>query len=116
MNKEILEQAITKAVDGGLKGYWAERYADCRRLDEMEYLTGENIYQEGHSLEELIYNHDFAKALWGEKQEARPSMIDYTDTDKLFTTYRTQPNWQYHLQAMVIADDPIQYLGDNTTR
>jgi hypothetical protein len=24
-----------------------------------------------------------------------------------------EENWQHHLQQMVIADDPIKYLGEN---
>ena len=115
MNKEILEQAITKAVDGGLKGYWAERYADCRRLDEMEYLTGENIYQEGHSLEELIFNQEFAKALWGEELHHETFIIPKELSRRFAGTndLAIKPLWHYHLQQMVIAPDPIQYLGEN---
>lgn len=67
--KEILEKAIQKAIDRGLTGYWAERYKDCARLDEMEYLTDGNNIDDGHTVESLIFNHDFAKALWGEKNQ-----------------------------------------------
>lgn len=36
----------------------------------------------------LVYNHDFCKALWGEK-------------------------WEHHIQQMVLAPDPVKYLSDN---
>lgn len=45
----------------------------------------------------VIFNHDFAKALRGEKKII-VGMIE---------------PWKYHLQQMVIADDPIKYLGEN---
>jgi hypothetical protein len=59
----------------------------------------------------IIFNHDFAKALWG---ESKPIDIGRRDAGG----YKTfgQPmsiGWQEHLRDMVIADDPIKYLGDH---
>lgn len=45
----------------------------------------------------IIFNHDFAKALWGGEIQVVPA-----------DPY-TRVNWKYHLQQMVIADDPIDY-------
>lgn len=49
----------------------------------------------------LIFNHDFAKALWGNR------------TKDMGGTPRLLAHWQYHQQQMVIADDPIKYLAAN---
>lgn len=57
----------------------------------------------------IIYNHDFAKALWGEEPMELGSEPVYPRMD--LTTY-IEP-WKYHLQRMVIADDPIQYLAEH---
>lgn len=51
----------------------------------------------------LVYNHDFAKALWGEEEHT----LHFPEGE----IHRQSPVWQYHLQQMVIAADPIQYLG-----
>jgi len=82
-DKEILEKAIQKAIDNS----WAWKDIDWD-ADNRPY--------------ELIYNHEFAKALWGEKHitEYYPSPV-------------SKPAFVYHLQQMVIAEDPIKYLGDN---
>ena len=104
-NKEILEKAIQKAIDGGLAGYWADRYRDCVELEELAYLTDGNNIDDGETVEKLIYNRDFAKALWGEWSDAERGAL-YPEIYEL-------ERWQLYLQAMVIADDPIKYLGEN---
>lgn len=102
--QEVIEKAIKKATDAGLTGYWAERYRFCKELDEMEFLADGNVHEEGHSLEELLFNHDFAKALWGNGLPDGGGDYYYDGPDT---------NWEWHLQQMVIAEDPIKYLEEN---
>lgn len=72
----VLGEAISKALANG----W-DRYSNkCCEYDKSKI----RYY-------DIIYNHDFAKALWGEKPLG----------------------WRYHLQMMVVADDPIEYLGEH---
>lgn len=113
-NQEILEKAIQKAIDGGwmpLKTTrpvvgWGADYSDA--FDEGEGVLIRALHARSnadysfYSLRELIYNHDFAKALWGTEIE------DPTDWPN-----EQQQEWQYQLKEMVIADDPIKYLGEN---
>ena len=93
-SKEILEKAIQK----------------------VEAQTGQ-VY--AHTMFELFDDltilQDFAKALWGEESSyAReggytavyPAHREWEEPDMI-------PVWQYHLQMMVVADDPIKYLGEN---
>lgn len=72
-----------------------------------------------------IFNHDFAKALWGEDKYiayfvgydewSDATEIEYEeDQDYDETPHEKKPLWQYHLQQMVVAPDPIQYLKENT--
>ena len=79
-NAEVLDRAIATANANGWKG--SVVYPDVYR-----------------SPEQLIYSHDFARALWGKEAPNNHCKIAGVDM------------WQYHLQQMVIADDPVSYLG-----
>lgn len=95
-SQKILETAIQKAIDGGFNYQkWL--------VTEATRPLSTNIIHMTYSINDLIFNHDFAKALWGEEPGigAVPGFID------------DAPNWQYHLMLMVIAEDPIAYLGEN---
>lgn len=95
-NQQILEKAIQKVMDGG----WSTFGVSPSKPIEVDenLLIGE--FKNWH-YPDIIFLHDFAKALWGEQEQ---------DWDgEGYTT----PDWQYHLQQMVIAEDPIAYLGEN---
>lgn len=94
-DKETLTKAIQKAIDGG----WKTGVLGIKDLGQ-DFVSAEahNLLFEYGRLEATFFNHDFAKALWG----------DYTN-DVNYPQY----SWQYHLQNMVISDDPIAYLGAN---
>lgn len=105
-NQQILEKAIQKAIDGG----WKQPDPTV-----VWWRSSEGITREAYG---LIFNHDFAKALWGDELIQYPEGDTYTVTALLNPT----PNfcrstelfvWQYHLQQMVIAEDPIKYLGEH---
>lgn len=76
-NAAILERAIGTANANGWKGS----------------LVYPEVYR---SPEQLIYSHDFARALWGEgpADQELPAMR----------------KWEEHLMQMVIAKDPIGRL------
>lgn len=100
-NNEILERAISKAIDGGWKIIKRPTYVLYVKFGKP---TADLINERPEWLHEVIFSHDFAKALWGEE----PNDITNGDDD-LFKA----PWWKYHLAHMVIADDPIEYLGEN---
>lgn len=58
----------------------------------------------------LVFNKDFAKALFGSDLRT----IGFS-RDKSTDPYEpiTIPEWQYHLQQMVISPDSIKYLSDH---
>lgn len=93
----ILEKAIQKAINNG----W---FADGDRAVATASATmnGLPVYPS------VIFNHDFAKALWG-----HVNMVRYGEDKYPYADDQLIPAWQYHLQQMVIADDPIKYLGSN---
>ena len=102
-NQQILEKAIQKAIDGGWEAaglntpYARKNYSI---QDIVDHFTDEATE---YSPADIIFNHQFAKAFFGEEPYYR------FDGD----TLDTPKQWQYHLQQMVIAEDPIKYLGEN---
>lgn len=108
-NQEILEKAIQKAIGGGYEGYWKDRYESCLHLSEMEYLISGNNIQDGKTVETLIFDKSFAKALWGEKHVTGVYYSNEVGSTKEYNLSM----WQYYLQQMVVAEDPIAYLGEN---
>lgn len=129
-NKEILEKAITKAIDGGwdmfkhgsqgkvpwyiVKGGQMPTPKVVEGWVPKDSLLICGIGMDHYYVwEHVIFNHDFAKAMWNKDM---PRDEDYKTEDELqeaFNVWKDQPTWQYHLQQMVIAPDPIKYLGDN---
>lgn len=173
-NQEILEKAIQKAIEGGWKATLEGNI--LKKIDEtgkFHLWIGANTW----GSIDLIFNHEFAKALWGNDVVTKDAVgfgiikiwaeqvayefegrlhaangkrqmafLKYPDNmlvhrapnelvevEKVvmdlkhlagsipFRTHKIKevdvlggiPTWQYHLQQMVIADDPIKYLGEN---
>lgn len=124
-DREILERAISKAIDGGWKPLVTYKVIDD--FGAWATIIPENgkdwqariIYWQ--PLESIIYNHEFAKALWGESldpfsDEARSINRNYSGGGGGSVRYfkkGSNGDWQYHLSKMVISPDPIKYLGEN---
>lgn len=108
-NQQILEKAIQKARDSGLVVDYTSK-KEVTVYDEDGYTTLPTEF--------VIFNHDFAKALWGEAKteyfidgkRVQPIPGEYV---KFHGVAIKNLGWKHHLQMMVIAPDPIQYLGDN---
>lgn len=122
-NTETLTKAIEKAIKNGWKHpsmvddkSKAEVfvYADSSMVN-FGYHLNNKIYYIGGNAEptnNLIYNHEFAKSLWGEELRHETFIVP-KELSKRFAgsgELDIKPLWQYHLQQMVIADDPIKYL------
>lgn len=108
-NQQILERAIQKAIDGGWDG-------DTRDHIGVHAETFQEGMISGISIEEVIFSHDFAKALFGFHQQ---NIYDIGVCTKCGMKlegerYGLEDYCAYsHLQEMAIADDPIKYLGQN---
>lgn len=79
-NEEILKKAIEKAVKNGWKKGLEYFNKDKKKISGVI-----NVYAETKHLYEVLYNHDFAKAFWGEK-------------------------WIYYLREMVKYKEPLKCL------
>lgn len=113
--QQILARAIQKAIHAG----WDITHFDTlkggyKHPDESEF---HDLLGDWHKISPLdvIFNHDFAKALW-------PGMIEidageeYAEGDEdgiPWNVYETVIAFQYHLQQMVVAEDRLKYLGEN---
>lgn len=120
-NRDILEKAIHKAIDGGYKPDGIENVSNYKPTIRNGQAwvrwfndDGQEVIQDA---EHIIYNQVFAKSLWGEPYMMSPKEIkDAGYRGSLgggMIDLQKGAGWQKHLQAMVVADDPIQYLGEH---
>ena len=104
-DKEILGKAIQKAIDGG----WTDD-----ALEDVGIEIYSSSFGDYRSMNDLIYRHDFAKALWGEEHHSSQiHELPSTRANEINQLGVSLQSWQYHLQAMVISPDPIKYIGEN---
>ncbi len=102
--KEVLEKAIQKAIDNG----WDK---DTPAIDNVADVAKEingSLYGIP-TYPIIIFNKQFAKALWGDKF-INPEMRD--DKGSKVIAFQ-QTAWRHHLRQMVISDNPIKYLEEN---
>lgn len=100
-DKQVLETAIQRAVDNGWKGY---KYENANK-EAARYIPDGYVVQE-----RLLFNHEFAKALWTDKPV---HYYDIVDLDNGGTTETvTMPMFHYHLKQLAVAEDRIAYLRE----
>jgi hypothetical protein len=92
-NKEILMKAIEKAERNGFNPPFDY---DCPVHKNF------NLFEFPYTL--FIFSHDFAKSFWRNKQIRTKKCID-----KLYQEILNE-GWQYHLQRMVLQEEPLKYL------
>lgn len=100
---EILQEAIDIATANG----WNRNYKV-----RMTWLDGEGVSSittksttgEWDIYAPIIFDKDFAKALWGD---------GVIESFGLYKLYNGLPKWKMHLMEMVLTPDPIKYLEEN---
>lgn len=123
-HQQILEKAISKAIENGYGiNAWKNFEKAWLQTDDYGYeiriSKGKNEKSIGWfpSEYDIIFNHDFAKALWGEEEIVTYAGLgeNFRGIETFDTTidFETPKDWRTHIQAMVIAEDPIEYLGNN---
>lgn len=107
-NQEILEKARKKALVNGWKPKF---YVIYTINDATEPIVESTAAQEleWRNIAPVLFEKDFAKALWGEE----PCYTHTGEFDKYGDDKDYLPLWQHHLRQMVIAPDPTAYLADN---
>lgn len=102
MNKgEVLKKAIQKAVKNG---YIPPIDIDNYAIENLEHSIRIKTYFS------IIFSHSFAKVFWGKEDDNRSIAEKFNDYQANKTTSFKQPLWLYHLQQMVLEEDPIKYL------
>ena len=104
-NKQILKKAIEKAVKNGWK------------IGDYNFATqfALNDYpKDMRSQYFIIFSHDFAKAFWGKEEHQYHLDDDYDyewceECGKLHSEH-SEHCWQYHLQQMVLEEEPLKYI------
>lgn len=105
--ESILEKAIEKAVDSGYRPMFWVSLKEQKEAKSWE-ATSRTIYWTvpgrypgfAQNVKDLLFDHNFAKALWGECDDWRDQVIPMNGCER-------------HLQQMVLAKDPIVYLGEH---
>jgi len=110
--EEVLKAAIKKAI---LNGWKFGNYNDSEETDVLPIYQDDftdaflikNKYSNYHfTTREIIFSHDFAKAFWGEEE-----IEDGTWCRRCgYSKENTLPAWKYHLQRMVLCEEPLKYL------
>lgn len=111
-----LIKAIRQAEDRGFSGLaegwdvdvWKYAGLDGHSKPFIKELTGDGEYRT-IPWQVILFNHDFAKALWG---EAESEGIIWDEPGKPGKPFGRK-GWKRHLKEMVIADDAIKYLEQN---
>lgn len=110
-NEEILKAAIEKAVGDGFNLFGWKRFETVIGGIGMWNGGSRGFFSAGikklYSTEQIIFSHGFAKAFWGYAGTAEDGARSVTVR---FNGDRPILKWQYHLQQMVIQEDPIKYL------
>ena len=100
INKMIDEEIIIKAIQQAVANGLTSEKADIDLADSQDY--------------EIIFNHDFAKAFWGEEYvddrlgESKNEWIERTGSEKNWGFHKLR--YQYHLQQMILEKEPLKYL------
>jgi hypothetical protein len=111
-NKQILQKAIQKSVNNG----WIE--------PKDKFICA--IHEDCYSIYDIIFDHSFAKAFFGQQEVCCSCGCEFTETDEEYGNMGivhffncdcgkdVDPSrverWQYHLLIMVLEEDPIKYL------
>lgn len=117
-NQEILDKAFKQAFLNG----WLPDEFPYTKLERVEYYRGNTLLFHLRSKDTYgttfstalftqLFRHDFAKALWGDFFDPSNPIGEVPTDQRSFLL--NAPAWQRHLMLMVIADDPIKYLGEN---
>ena len=104
---EVLEKAIERALDGGWDMFgwkpalvsWSIRKSDgALRVKTRVGSNPPSVQTIVYSLEAVIFDHSFAKALWPRSDNLSKTALG--------------SGYQYHLQQLAISTDRLKYLSE----
>src|SRR5919198_6239497 len=92
--EEVLRRAIEKAQANG--------YRPLMTVNQV--IAHNNQFRNPIA---IIFTHDFAKAFWGRKVIDNDFADEEGCSDPYVCDLHCGEAWEYHLQRMVISDDPL---------
>jgi hypothetical protein len=118
-DSEVLTACIERAVAGDWKPHYIAEPVDVdislhdytRRIRFGSLLDGVTM-----AVEEIIFDHAFAKCLWGEEEQSdkckcgKPAGESHSASFAVHGPTFDNLGWQHHLKQMVIAPDRVEYL------
>lgn len=125
-DKEILQKAIEKAEKNGYS--WLKEIYEIEGFKEKFYIgyspsaiiiidKKENLIDTRINMEKVIFSHSFAKAFWGESllydRNQDETALLWQECDDIVSCCLhggKNKEWEYRLQQMVIAKEPLKYL------
>lgn len=124
--QEILLKAIKLAIKNGWKPEY-HFYKDKEEATKVEIgvsdvtWVSKDRYQVYEDMYHLLFNHEFAKSLWGGEEVNKFESLDmnnFAGIDvkaeiKYAAPFASNVAWQYRLQQMVIAKNIYEYLDKN---
>lgn len=114
-NPEILKTAIERAIEAGWSylgtpdNGWGFDAGQWHVVHNYLCIYHFKMADTHIHYSQILFNHDFARAIWGEDNYPVSVRGSVNLTNRVMYT----PAWMIHIQQMVIAEDPIRYLGDN---
>tara|TARA_R110002020_G_scaffold351989_1_gene565164 strand:+ start:127 stop:489 length:363 start_codon:yes stop_codon:yes gene_type:complete len=114
-DKEVLQKAIEIAIRNGM----------TLRNPTSKSMSGDTIQESSSFTEKFevpislstIFSHDFAKAFWGCGSFMTSEIRNIYKGRSIIVGIKEMPKWRFHLQEMVLEENPIDYLRkfiDNT--
>ena len=114
-DKELLKKAIEIAIENGMPLKTIDKGTFYQLYILVNGRGGKKLVKHYFNLEDcygLIFSHDFAKAFWGESENKIKTTNNYSvyDGNRVEIHCKDVFVWQYHLQQMVLCENPIDYL------
>jgi len=111
-DQEVLRKCVAKAVRNGwrrnLFSYHDYNFIKLYSNGTVKVLTDNVGSGVIFQLNELLFSHPFAKALWGDSTPVLLKGMKGATHKKLYLAGILE--YQFHLQEMVLAENPIDYL------
>ena len=111
-DKEVLQKAIEIAVKNN--AMWGELFITTEFNEENK---GMKLNKEIQWMKSYIFSHDFAKAFQSSEDisnaltpQKNRFELHKDNGEKFFVNSKDIHAWQYHLQQMVLEENPINYL------
>lgn len=104
--QKLIERAINKGWDVSHKFKIDDDSFEDITIINITFLGDGKWAEWKPQINTLIFNHDFARALFGEHTETMMVQNNTLNVHQVID----MDGWRYHLQQAVVSKDPIDYM------